>query len=741
MSKRSRIVALGTVALILAASVLYSRAVRRAYLTDDLRFVPKENALLLVAGDIRSLWEAVDDHFGEIIRDDRDGEAGFLFETFEQLREGLEEDELEIDELGDLSAYGIDVDRGLVLSMKRVEEESVPLLLMHLTDTTTFLESLSQPLSFDLVPELSDPPYSPEPITASAIRRFTYSLSDYLTEFDRYPGPTEGWLPADRLEPMLGDLYPALPTDRWNRPLVYWSDGATYRLASMGPDGKLDRDWQLENGEPATVDHVDDIVFGEEGRIHPEPVELDAIAEPEQWLADWRRGTGNPGPRVVAPSNEDPFVALSGPDGPVIFVNPEDRMLLHRALLSTRSNMRYALENDALYESLRHRLRRPLAVGPSLFLFWRPRELPGVAEIVALVRLTDTEIRLEAEVKVHRGVLQLADRFFETVPEPVPWPRYLDPRTAGVVVVEDQALSSYLRFLARFGEVRAAMAEHYGGVLAELGGVPELRRVLLAATGYRDGLPELLMGIWAEPRALDDLVGTLKLRHRQARDRFILDSAQDSFREAFGRSAVSVRELLEAGLLVEERHSSFERYPLGDPETEDSDLGQDDLENPTYLHRYGNHEFEFLLPSVTANDLKYVSEFAEQDRESLQSDRYRLATVVLDDILWVASDVRELEALVDRAAGAHAGINDNPSFRAVSAEWRGHEKIEGFVDIDALTTLGLLSPESEIQEQARHVLLDLRDHPAIAFELHTVPAEDRVSLSVRLLRRTALAAR
>jgi hypothetical protein len=628
MRKRSRIVALGTVALILAASVLYSRAVRKAYLTDDLRYVPKENALLLVAGDIRSLWDAIDDHFGETIRHDRDGEAGFLFETFEELREGLEEQELEIHELVDLSACGIDVDRGLVLSMKRVDEESVPLLLMHLTDTATFLQKLSQPLLTGPVPQMGDPVFS--------------------------------------LEEM--------------------------------------------------------------------------IAEPEQWLAGWRRGTDDPGPRLVSSDDAEQVIALPGPDGPAIFLDSEDTLLMHRALLSTRSNMRYALENDALYESLRHRLRRPLAVGPSLFLFWHPRELPGVAEIVALVRLTDTEIRVEAEVKVHRGVLQLADRFFETVPEPVPWPRYLDPRTAGVVVVEDRALSHYLSFLARFGEVRAAMAEYYGGVLAELGGMPELRRVLLAATGYRDGLPELLMGIWAGPQALDDLVDTLKLRHRQARDRLILDSAQDSFREAFGRSAASVRELLEAGLLAEERHSSFEHYPLGDGRVGDSDLGSDVLDNPTYHHRYGNHEFEFLLPPVTANDLEYVSEFAEQDRESLQSDRYRLATAVLDGVLWVASDVRELEALVDRAAGAHADINDNPAFRAVSAEWRGHEKLEAFVDIDALTTLGLLSPESEIQEQARHVLLDLRDHPAIAFDLHTVPEEDRVSISVRLLRRTALAA-
>ena len=84
------------VAFLLVASFLYSRAVRDAYLTEDLRYLPKESALAVVTGDLRSLWLAVDDHFGAVIRGAGDREPGFLAELFGEFDALLDEWDLPV---------------------------------------------------------------------------------------------------------------------------------------------------------------------------------------------------------------------------------------------------------------------------------------------------------------------------------------------------------------------------------------------------------------------------------------------------------------------------------------------------------------------------------------------------------------------------------------------------------------------------------------------------------------------
>jgi hypothetical protein len=76
-------------------------------------------------------------------------------------------------------------------------------------------------------------------------------------------------------------------------------------------------------------------------------------------------------------------------------------------------------------------------------------------------------------------------------------------------------------------------------------------------------------------------------------------------------------------------------------------------------------------------------------------------------------------------------------WHALGTEWGHGSKLLGLVDIDALITLGLLSPEVEVESWVREVLLDLQDHIALSLHVKTQPGEDRIVVSVRLLRRGA----
>ena len=61
---------------ILFISVVYSASVRRAFLMSDLQFIPVEDELLLVTGDMESLWEGVDHHFGAVFLDETERTPG-----------------------------------------------------------------------------------------------------------------------------------------------------------------------------------------------------------------------------------------------------------------------------------------------------------------------------------------------------------------------------------------------------------------------------------------------------------------------------------------------------------------------------------------------------------------------------------------------------------------------------------------------------------------------------------------
>jgi hypothetical protein len=113
--------------------------------------------------------------------------------------------------------------------------------------------------------------------TVSDLKAIAQACEGFSSDSRSYPGPTNGWVPVDRIATYLEPVYIGrLPrTDGWENPILYWSDGGSYRVLSMGRDGRIDRDWTRQVDPVASAGHDADIVFGD-GQLLAWPSGMDS---------------------------------------------------------------------------------------------------------------------------------------------------------------------------------------------------------------------------------------------------------------------------------------------------------------------------------------------------------------------------------------------------------------------------------------------------------------------------------
>jgi len=101
--------------------------------------------------------------------------------------------------------------------------------------------------------------------TMADVRSISIVCEQYLVDNATYPGPTEGWVPVETIAEQVEPVYiRELPRDDgWGRPILFWSDGSSYRIVSNGLDGEMDQDWAQPFDARETSDLVHDIVFGD----------------------------------------------------------------------------------------------------------------------------------------------------------------------------------------------------------------------------------------------------------------------------------------------------------------------------------------------------------------------------------------------------------------------------------------------------------------------------------------------
>ncbi len=86
--------------------------------------------------------------------------------------------------------------------------------------------------------------------TVSHLEAIAAACEAFSADARVYPGPTEGWVPVERIAGFLEPVYiGALPRlDGWRNPILYWSDGVRFRVLSRGRDGALDPDRAAAGG-------------------------------------------------------------------------------------------------------------------------------------------------------------------------------------------------------------------------------------------------------------------------------------------------------------------------------------------------------------------------------------------------------------------------------------------------------------------------------------------------------------
>jgi len=111
--------------------------------------------------------------------------------------------------------------------------------------------------------------------TLTDIEAIANACEGFSADSRTYPGPTHGWVPVDKIATFLEPVYIAqMPrTDGWENPILYWSDGGTYRIISTGRDGRIDRDWTGPVERESSEAGASDIVFGD-GRLLAGPAAL-----------------------------------------------------------------------------------------------------------------------------------------------------------------------------------------------------------------------------------------------------------------------------------------------------------------------------------------------------------------------------------------------------------------------------------------------------------------------------------
>lgn len=110
------------------------------------------------------------------------------------------------------------------------------------------------------------PPLDPIEMRAlTTIAHIVQSCDAYRADHNLLPGPTDGFVGAEFLRPLLSPVYIAeLPTlDGWGGELRYASDGARMAIVSHGPDGLADRAYlSLDSLQPSEGEG-DDLVWAD----------------------------------------------------------------------------------------------------------------------------------------------------------------------------------------------------------------------------------------------------------------------------------------------------------------------------------------------------------------------------------------------------------------------------------------------------------------------------------------------
>ncbi len=380
---------------------------------------------------------------------------------------------------------------------------------------------------------------------------------------------------------------------------------------------------------------------------------------------------------------EDHAYALG--DRTLIFPRPDTAILsrscelLNRGLAEQERNLSFARADDALFEAVRYQLRRPLLSGPGALVYVRglsnPTDFEPVGTVTASINLVPDAVVGDLRLRTAGANARVVEDLVATPKRERTWRQFFGADDAAVLVLRDDSLRRYMDLASNNPSFVAELKTFLGGILEPARHLDHLEQIVLGGTDYRDGLPILVLGIWGSRDELAQLVSTTQRRLLRSRD--------EKLREGARLQGV------------------------------DAKIDPENFNGREYLETHGKYQIRYLEPPVTQEDLKYRLSVDPDEGRILLENRYRLASMITDDTLWVSTGRQQLVRMIDRLDGAKA-----PDGFPLGMERDGQgNKLRVLANVNSLIRKGMLSGESELQSLTEQFLLDFRYHREITVSL------------------------
>ncbi len=422
---------------------------------------------------------------------------------------------------------------------------------------------------------------------------------------------------------------------------------------------------------------------------------------------------------------------LTRPDPTAALVS-DDEALLRLGIRGIASNLEHAERSDPLYEGIKAMDGRLLSGASTLFVM--PSAPAPLRRGWVVARLDGDALDIDGHLELQSAPWKVLRQFLAPAPRLSSWADQLSNDTAAALVLDDAAIASYIRF---FGDMSAApdvLRKQYGGVLWELQNVRNLTRAAVVATGYREGLPDLMLGVSGDADDLERLVEQLRTRFRVQRDLLVITKAIDA-----AGAVPSQASALKAGGFLQDETGALDGYTIQPNAVVPPALDGSAFEREGYSSRHGDATIRYLTPPITANDLRYRPELkALLTLPDSEKNRYRIGVTVIGGTYWFATNARDLERLLDAGSDDSLTLQEAPQFTAASSAWSRDDRLQLFINMDRTIRLGLLSPDSAIYGGVKQWLWELRDHPGVSLTIASDATAGRVRLRMRLIPRRAL---
>lgn len=404
-----------------------------------------------------------------------------------------------------------------------------------------------------------------------------------------------------------------------------------------------------------------------------------------------------------------------------------DCALLEDTIRHRKDNLAYARSDDSLLETLRNQFSYPLMSGPRVVVVLRQLQfaLSPIVRGVVAVEFAPDKLLLDGILSSGEVNARILSRFLSPVDLQDSWREALAPENPIVFVVRDHELSSYLKLLVRFEQLADLMKDHFGGALYLALQKDSITQLAVSFSQYRDGFPQLLLGIWGEEQELKTLVTDVQTSLRMSRDMRVLKNLLKALPNGELPGGQTPGELL-----TRESDSLFDQYNVIKGEVDDSGvrISPELFHSPTYTREISGGTIRYLAPQITENDIQFridTEVLADADIKMLLENRYRLSSLLINGALWLATDERDLVGISNRLrAVEESDINPTSTSLADVA------KLQLVVQVPGLIEEASLSKVDDIEELVRTVLLDLRFHPNITANLSTHEEEREARLHI-----------